>query len=81
MIEDPMPLSVAPDDTAKQGKNVLLTWAVKDYRQENLFVRCFYFDTGATVTANIPAAVNKCSVTLELTSSGQIVGKSRMKCQ
>ena len=70
-----------PDDDAKQGKSLLLTWILKDYRDMNLFVRCFYYDTGATVTANIPAAVNKCSVTLEMTASGEIAGKSQMECQ
>jgi hypothetical protein len=47
----------------------------------NLFVRCFYYDTKVTITANIPAAVNKCSVTLQMTASGQIAGKSQMTCQ
>lgn len=70
-----------PDDDAKQGKNLLLTWIVKDYRDMNLFVRCFYYDTKVTITANIPAAVNKCSVTLQMTASGQIAGKSQMTCQ
>jgi hypothetical protein len=70
-----------PDDEAQKGKTLLLTWALKDYRSMNLFVRCFYYDTKATVTANIPAAVNKCSVTLEMKSDGTIVGKSQMKCE
>ena len=70
-----------PDDESKKGRSVHLTWVLKDYRTLNLFVRCFYYDTKATVTADIPAAVNKCSVTLEMTSNGTIVGKSQMQCQ
>jgi hypothetical protein len=70
-----------PDDEAQKGKSALLTWILKDYRTMNLFVRCFYYDTKATVTANIPAAVNKCSVALEMKSDGTIVGKSQMKCE
>ena len=70
-----------PDDEAQKGKTVLLTWVLKDYRTMNLFVRCFYYDTKATVTANIPASVNKCSVTLEMKADGTIVGKSQMKCE
>lgn len=72
---------LAPDDDVKQGKSALLTWIVKDYRQMNVFVRCFYFDTKATITANIPPAINRCSVTLEMTANGTIVGKTQMKCQ
>jgi len=34
-----------------------------------------------TMTANIPALVNKCSATLEMTANGAIVGKSQMKCE
>jgi hypothetical protein len=70
-----------PDDEAQKGKSLLLTWALKDYRTMNLFVRCFYYDTKATVTANIPASVNKCSVALEMKGDGTIVGKSQMKCE
>jgi hypothetical protein len=70
-----------PDDEAQKGKTALLTWVLKDYRTMNLFVRCFYYDTKVTVTANIPAAVNKCSVTLEMKSDGTIVGKSQMRCE
>jgi hypothetical protein len=70
-----------PDDEAQKGKILLLSWILKDYRSMNLFVRCFYYDTKATVTANIPAPVNKCSVTLEMKADGTIVGKSQMKCE
>jgi hypothetical protein len=72
---------LAPDDDVKQGKNALLSWIVKDYRQMNVFVRCFYFDTKATITANIPPAITKCSVKLEMTANGTIVGKTQMTCQ
>ena len=70
-----------PDDEAQKGKSAILTWILKDYRSMNLFVRCFYYDTKATITANIPAPVNKCSVTLEMKTDGTIVGKSMMKCE
>jgi hypothetical protein len=72
---------LVPDDDVKQGKNALLTWIVKDYRQMNLFVRCFYFDTKVTITANVPPAINRCSVKLEMTANGTIVGKTQMTCQ
>jgi hypothetical protein len=58
-----------------------MTWDLKAYRTMPLFVRCHYFDTKATVTATIPASVAKCTVTIEMTANGTIVGKSTMKCQ
>ena len=70
-----------PDDQKKQGKKVILSWSLKDYRDMNVFARCFYYDINVTVTASIPSTVNVCSVTLEFTSSNQIVGESQMKCQ
>jgi hypothetical protein len=70
-----------PDDEVQKGKSALMTWVVKDYRSMNVFVRCYYYDTKATVTANIPAPVNKCSVSLETKADGTIVGKSQMKCE
>ena len=70
-----------PDDESQKGRSALLAWQLKDYRSMNLFVRCFYYDTKATVTANIPAAIGKCSLNLTMTSKGDIVGKSTMKCE
>ena len=70
-----------PDDEATKGKTALMTWDLKAYRTMPLFVRCHYFDTKATVTATIPASVAKCTVTIEMTANGTIVGKSTMKCQ
>lgn len=45
-----------------------------------LFVRCSYHDTNATVTANVPRSITKCSVSLERSAGNRIVGKSEMKC-
>ena len=70
-----------PDDQKKQGKKVVLSWSLKDYRDMNVFARCFYFDTSVTATASIPSTINNCSVTLEFDSNNQIVGRSQMKCQ
>jgi hypothetical protein len=70
-----------PDDESKKGKSVRLTWVLKDYRSMNLFARCFYYDTKETVTKDIPAAVQKCTLTLQLDAKGTIFGKSQMQCE
>jgi hypothetical protein len=70
-----------PDDQKKAGKTLVLSWNLDAYRDVNLFVRCFYHDTSATLHADLPPPLKKCSVTLEFNSANEIVGKSRMACQ
>ena len=70
-----------PDGQSKQGKMVTLSWNLNGYRDMNLFVRCFYHGTDATINATVPKSVAKCSVTLGFSSNNEIQGKSVMKCQ
>jgi len=53
---------LAPDDTRTHGRRLTLSWNLKDYRQMNLFVRCFYHDTEATIHADLPARLTSCSL-------------------
>lgn len=52
---------LAPDDTRTQGTAVRQTWKLSDYRSMNLFARCRYSGTSATVTADLPAKMNTCT--------------------
>jgi hypothetical protein len=70
-----------PDDQVKQGNQVVLSWNLRGYRDMNVFVRCFYQDTSATLAANVPQSIVKCSVVLEMDSKNRIIGTSRMKCE
>jgi hypothetical protein len=69
-----------PDNEARHGNKVTLSWNLKDYRDMNLFTRCRYHDTSTTVTKDLPAQLTTCSVTLELNARHDIVGKSQMSC-
>lgn len=51
---------LAPDDTQTKGRQVRETWNIGDYRDMNLFVRCRYLGTSATVVIDIPAPVKTC---------------------
>jgi hypothetical protein len=70
-----------PNDESKQGHAVTLSWRLKDYRDMNLFVRCFYYDTQATITADLPARLSTCSVSLQLDAKNEITGRSTMSCR
>jgi len=70
-----------PDDQKTAGKKTIFLWKLSDYRDLNLFVRCVYHGTSATVTADIPAALKTCTATVELTSKGEVVGRSEMACK
>jgi hypothetical protein len=53
---------LAPDDTEQQAvsKRVREIWKLADYRQMNLFLRCRYSGTAATVVTNIPGPLKTC---------------------
>lgn len=70
-----------PDNESGLGRKLVLSWRLKDYRDMNLFVRCYYRDSSATVTASLPSRLTSCSVFLEMNAKNEIVGRSRMTCQ
>jgi hypothetical protein len=70
-----------PDGQKTAGKKTIFLWKLNDYRDLNLFVRCVYHGTPATVTADIPAALKTCTAALELTPKGEVTGRSEMACK
>ena len=70
-----------PDGQKTVGKKTIFLWKLSDYRDLNLFVRCVYHGTAATVTADIPTALKTCTATLELTAKGDVIGRSEMACK
>jgi hypothetical protein len=70
-----------PDGQKTAGKKTIFLWKLSDYRDLNLFVRCVYHGTPATVTADIPAALKTCTATLELSPKGDVIGRSEMACK
>jgi len=70
-----------PDGQKTVGKKTIFLWKLSDYRDLNLFVRCVYHGTSATVTADIPASLTTCTATLELSPKGDVIGRSEMACK
>jgi hypothetical protein len=72
---------LAPDDTQTQGKQVRETWNLADYRDMNLFVRCRYLGTAATVVADIPAPLKTCIFSFHNVSGNQPVVSPVFECK
>ncbi len=76
---EPAPLS-APLQTP-QGKQVRQTWNLADYREMNLFVRCRYLGTAATVVTNIPAPLKTCVFSFHDVKGNQTVTSPVFECK
>lgn len=72
---------LAPDDEKANGRAIIQTWFLKDYRTMNLFLRCRYHDTTVTRTMDLPAHLQTCTFTFELRKDGTIVGKPAALCR
>jgi|HubBroStandDraft_2_1064218.scaffolds.fasta_scaffold307921_3 hypothetical protein len=72
---------LAPDDTQTAGKRVRETWKLTDYRDMNLFVRCRYLGTPATVVTNIPAPLRTCVFSFQNVTGNQPVASPVFECK
>jgi hypothetical protein len=72
---------LAPDDTQNQSRQVRQTWNLADYRQMNLFVRCRYSGTAATVVTNIPAQLKSCVFSFHNVGGDQPVASPVFECK
>jgi hypothetical protein len=61
---------LAPDDEKTTAGKTIQTWNLKDYRTMNLFLRCRYHDTSATLFIDIPATYTNCTLTFTLDKKG-----------
>jgi hypothetical protein len=72
---------LAPDDTQTAGKRVRETWNLADYRDMNLFVRCRYLGTPATVVTNIPAPLKTCVFSFQNVAGNQPAASPAFECK
>jgi hypothetical protein len=47
----------------------------------NIYLRCRYHDTSATIFKNIPATYTTCTFTFTLDKQGNFLGKSNLLCR
>jgi hypothetical protein len=72
---------LAPDDEKTTAGKTIQTWNLKDYRTMNLFLRCRYHDTSATLFIDIPATYTNSTLTFTLDKKGNFLGKSNLLCR
>jgi hypothetical protein len=72
---------LAPDDTRTQGRQVKETWKISDYRDRNVFLRCRYENTAATVVTDAPTRIKSCTFTFRNAPGNQSVTAPAFSCQ
>jgi hypothetical protein len=72
---------LAPDAEKSVAGKTIQTWNLKDYRTMNLFLRCRYHDTSATLFMDVPASYTSCTFTFTLDKKGVFIGKSNLLCR
>jgi hypothetical protein len=72
---------LAPDDEQTQGRRVRQSWKLSDYRDNNLFLRCRYAGTGATLVVNLPLPLKTCTFTFQNTGSNQPIAAPEFSCK
>lgn len=71
---------LAPDDEQTQGKQIHQSWIAANYRTMNLFVRCRYAGTSATLVANLPPALKTSNYTFQNMGGNQPAGAPSFEC-
>ena len=72
---------LAPDDEKNTAGKIVQTWKLKDYRSMNIYLRCRYHDTSATIFADVPVSYTICTLTFTLDKQGNLLGKSSLLCR
>jgi len=70
---------LAPDYQKNSAGKIVQTWNLKDYRSMNIYLRCRYHDTSATIFRDVPASYTTCTFTLD--KQGTFLGKSSLLCR
>jgi hypothetical protein len=71
---------LAPDDEKNQGRQVHQTWDLSGYRSMNLFVRCRYNGTAATLVSNLATQLKTCSFSFRNVEGNQPVASPSFEC-
>jgi hypothetical protein len=72
---------LAPDREEIQGRRVLQTWILSDYRDMNIFVRCRYENAGATVAIDLPASLKICVFSFDNSAKKDSISSPSFECK
>lgn len=73
---------LAPE-SKRRGKIEVLSWDLKAHREKNgnIWVRCRYADTAATLSINLPGEISRCETTVEIDKKGNVLRTVGMQCR
>ena len=72
---------LAPDKQENQGRRIRQTWILSDYRDMNIFVRCRYENTAATLATDLPAALKTCVFSFENVGGKVVISSPSFECK
>lgn len=66
------PATLAPDREVRRGRSIVQVWEFSGSRRENVFLVCRYRNTQATLAADLPRHIRRCTLTLETDIRGAV---------
>lgn len=67
------PATLAPDREVRRGRSIVQVWEFTGVRRQNVFLVCRYRDTQATLAADLPRHVRRCTLTLATDIRGTVL--------
>lgn len=67
------PATLAPDREVRRGRSIVQVWEFPASRRENVFLVCRYRNTQATLAADLPRQIRRCTLTLETDIRGAVL--------
>ena len=67
------PASLAPDREVRRGRSIVQVWEFTGARRRNIFLVCRYCDTQATLAADLPSHIRRCTLTLATDIRGTVL--------
>ncbi len=66
------PATLAPDRELRRGRSLVQVWEFSGTRRDNVFLVCRYRNTQATLAADLPRQIRRCTLTLEIDIRGAV---------
>lgn len=67
------PATLAPDREVRRGRSIVQVWEFTGTRRRNVFLVCRYRDTQATLAADLPSHIRRCTLTLATDIRGTVL--------
>ncbi|ANC91252.1 hypothetical protein A6A40_04660 [Azospirillum humicireducens] len=71
------PATLAPDREVRRGRSIVQVWEFSGSRRETVFLLCRYRNTQATLAADLPRHIRRCTLTLETDIRGAVLDEPK----